>query len=216
MNKNINKTKILGLLLAIVVVIVGIALFASSEVPVEKKVRTNLHKIDKSISKSIEQELELAPGSNPYDYVEDNEYYKSIIELGVEALAELEKTLANSEANGLKEYILAIAIEEITHANLNGILEEEYAWENAKEFIDEWIDIKGNINKDVLEIATSSELTGLEKSKKLENYGILAVPTIKESNNAGTICNFDNEVSELVDSYELTENDLTILKDYLK
>lgn len=37
MNKNINKTKILGMLLAIVVVIVGIALFASSEVPVEKK-----------------------------------------------------------------------------------------------------------------------------------------------------------------------------------
>lgn len=218
MGKNNSKINILGMVIAIatVIVILGMVLFGRTEVSAEEKVRINLHRIDESISEAIEEESELALSSNPYDYIENNEYYKNIIGLGVSALPELEKSLVNSETNGLNEYILAIAIEEITHADVNGILEEEYGWENAKEFSKEWTAIKENVNKEVLEIATSSHLTAIEKCEKLENYGVLAVPSIKEKSNARTIYTFENEIFELINSYELTENDLNILTNYLK
>lgn len=78
-------------------------------------------------------------------------------------MLELEDSLVNSESNSLNEYILTIAIGDITHADVNGILEEEYGWENAKEFLNEWITIKKNVNKEILETATSSHLTTIEK-----------------------------------------------------
>lgn len=217
MSKIINKFNILALVIAIIIVIMlGMVLFGNSEVSVEEKVRVNLFKIDESINKAINENTELALSSNPYDYIKDNEYYKNIIELGVAALPELDKSLSNSDVNSLNEYILVIAIEEITHTNVNGILEKEYSWENAKDFLYEWTDIKENVNNEVSEIVTSSKLTAIEKSKKLENYGVLAVPTIKDINKTNAIYSFEKEISDLVSSYDLTESDLAILSDYLK
>lgn len=46
-----------------------------------------------------------------------------------------EKYKGNAKMNGLREYLFAIAVEEITKTNLK---EKGYGWSNGKEWLDQW------------------------------------------------------------------------------
>ena len=103
--------------------IIGGVAMDKKEASAAEQVQMNMEKIDQSIQREIREHTDLSFSSNPYDYIQDSEYYDNVIELGVAALPELENMLKTSENNGLNEYIVAIAIEEISHADVNSILE---------------------------------------------------------------------------------------------
>ncbi len=72
--------------------------------------------------------------SNPYDYI-DSDYYRSIVGLGPAALTHIRKMILESDQKGLREYLLAIAAEEIAKVDLKG---DTFAWANAKEWCLQW------------------------------------------------------------------------------
>lgn len=192
--------------------------FNTRSISAAEKVRLNLEGIDESIQNEVSNRTKLALSSNPYDYIADNTYYNSIIDIGVPALAELEDTLKRSEQNGLNEYILAIAIEEISRANVNAILGNvDYGWENAKEFLSEWTDIKLSATNNVESIIQSKTLTEEEKLMKVKDYGILAVPAINSYLSTSESRKSDElvgKLNSLLESYELGKNN-AIISDYL-
>ncbi len=140
------------------------------DISASEKVRLNLEKLDQSIQDEIENHTLLSLSSNPYDYITENEYYDAIIELGVAALCELENSLVSSDENGLVQYIISIAIEDISHTNVNEILgNENFGWEDAHEFTTEWLEIKDTVTENVETIIQSELLNDEEKIEKINH-----------------------------------------------
>lgn len=71
---------------------------------------------------------------NPYDYI-NSEHFRRIVQMGPAALMTIRKMILTSEENGLGEYILAIAAEEIARVNLKG---NSFAWTHGKGFCRKW------------------------------------------------------------------------------
>ncbi|HWQ43852.1 MAG TPA: hypothetical protein VN456_17745 [Desulfosporosinus sp.] len=69
------------------------------------------------------------------EYFRNNANYKSIVSLGSEALPILVDRIDRSKENGLKEYILSIATEEISKVNLK---KDRGEWSSAKGFTKVW------------------------------------------------------------------------------
>lgn len=81
-------------------------------------------------------EAERAFSSNPYDCAQGNPAYEAIVARGAEILPDLQAHLAAAEADGLEEYLLALAIEEIAGLDLKA--RPETAWATASEFWTIW------------------------------------------------------------------------------
>lgn len=81
--------------------IIGGVAMDKKEASAAEQVQMNMEKIDQSIQREIREHTDLSFSSNPYDYIQDSEYYDNVIELGVAALPELENMLKTSENNGL-------------------------------------------------------------------------------------------------------------------
>lgn len=182
-----------------------------------EKVNINLKNIDTSIQKEIDNQTPLSLSSNPYDYIADNEYYDTIIKLGVAALPQLETTLQESKSNGLNEYIIAIAMNEISKADVKEILNDQYAWANAKAFLEVWSKIKSSATGDVIKIIQDKNLKLEEKKEKIENYGVLAVPAMESFMSNSEIKNKDvlESIQDLSASYQLKSGEVDILEDYI-
>lgn len=182
----------------------------------------NMEKIDKSIQREIREQTDLSFSSNPYDYIQNSEYYDNVVKLGVAALPELENMLKTSENNGLNEYIIAIAIEEISHADVNAILEnpDGCGWENAKEFSGEWAKIKAEANVRVEKIIQSNALENKEKAALISDYGVLAVPVMEQyiSNNKMERSGNDlkDELTQVMNSYGLSTEEVSMVSDYIE
>lgn len=185
------------------------------DISASEKVRLNLEKLDQSIQDEIENHTLLSLSSNPYDYITENEYYDVIIELGVAALCELENSLVSSDENGLVQYIISIAIEDISHTNVNEILgNEDFGWEDAHEFTTEWLEIKDTVTENVETIIQSELLNDEEKIEKINHYGLLAVPTIESYVHAaeGRQSNFLKAgLKHVVESYNLDEKEIELV-----
>lgn len=78
-------------------------------------------------------EVSDSSSSNPYDYI-DNNYYRSIVSLGKGAISVLENMYNSGKLTGLKAYISALAIEDITGCHLS----TKYNWSSAEEFYNLW------------------------------------------------------------------------------
>ena len=90
------------------------------------------------IEEQVQDNPELAWSSNPYDYIKNNDAYDSIVEMKLDALPLIDEQISNSENDGLEEYLLAIAAEEICKINLKQDETGNYNWETAKGFVSEW------------------------------------------------------------------------------
>jgi hypothetical protein len=139
-------TLIVGVCMALVIMLITMDSTSAAD-----KVQISLKDIDSGIQKEIREHPMLALSSNPYDYIKDNEYYEDLISLGVDALPELERTLEKSEENGLNEFIIAIAIEEISQADVKEILDDEFAWDTAKGFKAKWDKVKADAPKSIVQ-----------------------------------------------------------------
>lgn len=101
-----------------------------------KKVST-----DKAFKQTIDEKLnnithpkdiKISVSSNPYDYIryaESNEDYKYIVSQGEKSLNYMLEKFADSNENGLEEYIMAIACAEILEENPNS-----KNWASGKEW----------------------------------------------------------------------------------
>jgi len=123
--------------------------------------------------------------SNPYVYVgPDNQYYRNIVNIRSPALQYLRNKIAESKNDGLEEYILAIAMEEIAKVNLKGE-NQSYHWSHAKGFVPVWDQHLKNIPKNVDSIV-SSNIPNMEKFNKLNKLGTPAIPYIMDKIEEGS------------------------------
>ena len=186
-------------------------------------VRINTNKMKEVIRIETENRSLLSFSSNPYDYAKDNVYFDRIVDQGVAALPELENMLQSSEANGLSEYLIAIAIEEITRASVNDILNNvDYGWATAEEFFEEWSVIKNDVEQKINDVIGSPILDQSEKIETISHYGILAIPVIDSyisNSNPRARMGVNNDMLEslqsLKESYNLTSNDIKMLNEYI-
>ncbi len=118
--------------------------------------------------------------SNPYDYIKNNDYYKQLVKMGPDALPLLEDSIVQSKSNGLNEYILAIAIEDIAKVNLKTYEGKKFGWETARGFVTEWDKHLKNIPETVKSIQSSSA-SKKDKIDALVQLGVPAVPFITDS-----------------------------------
>ncbi len=117
-----------------------------------------------------------AMSSNPYDYVVDNANYRNIVNLDYQALPILRDKIANSATNGLKEYIMAIAAEEIAKVDLKG---SNFQWVNAKQWVKVWDNHLRSIPNNV-QVIVASDSSNQEKVTRLVQLGVPAIPFIMD------------------------------------
>lgn len=137
-----------------------------------------MEEIDAMMEKNT---MEYGWSSNPYDYV-NNENFDNIVSLGIPALPVIVEEIEASEMNGLREYLFAIAVEEITKTSLK---EKAYGWSNGKEWLDQWTIYLRNIPAQVDYIVNDTESTVEEKETALNELGMMSLPYIKDAIDAG-------------------------------
>ncbi len=179
---------------------------------IEKKIDSNLSLISEKIAKEVSLRSELSMSSNPYDYIKDNRDFDAIVSLGNEAMPYLQNKIANSEFNGLEEYITAIAIEKIAKVNLKKI--ESLNWETAKGFNEKWKIHLASIPSKVDEVSSDTTLSSQEKVKKLEELGTPAIPFILDKVESGDETIFPAVVELTRDSGTGTFQDITNKKEW--
>jgi len=206
-----------GFLLLIAIVL--FFAFNTSNVAADREVHISIEKLNKSIQDKINNNPELGLSSNPYDYIVDNDYYDYIISQGISSLPELESILKDSDTNGYNEYIIAIAMEEISMTNIRGVLgDPNVGWGSGKEFEKEWSDIRVNASDRIDTILRESNLSTKEKLTMIEYYGVLAVPAIESFLNTAE-SKLDNKLysnlKNQLDKFAFGKNERLLLRDYL-
>lgn len=182
------KKRFLFVGIFVVVIILGL----SATLLLIPKNSTN-EKLDKGISELKidfqEQALnqpELSFSSNPYDYVKDNENYRQIVTLGYKAMPAIQKRIETSSENGLVEYTLAIAAEEIAQTDLKVVLGGKYKYETAKGFSANWKRFTGDLKSNVKRVMDEEKDTA-RRNKELEGLGIFALPYLVDEYKSGDV-----------------------------
>jgi hypothetical protein len=139
---------------------------------------SNLNKLTDTIMENSLKNPNMAMSSNPYDYI-NNQYFDKIVDMGVEALPIIKKEIQKSKANGLREYILAMAAEEIAKIDLKEGHDYKTRWASAKDFVPQWHEYLVCIPANVKQI-TSSNASKEEKTEKLIKLGKPAIPFIMD------------------------------------
>ncbi|MBA2942446.1 hypothetical protein HZF08_29660 [Paenibacillus sp. CGMCC 1.16610] len=140
-------------------------------------VNRDFRTVDQEIDHNLNN-ISIGPGvsSNPYDYITDNEAFENIVSLGSEALPALHNKLSMSDENGLKEYYLAVAIEQIAGVDLKQ--SQSTFWDTPNGFIQMWSRYLETIPSHVDEISKDANLSQEERVKQLIKLGTPAVPFI--------------------------------------
>ena len=204
--KNVNKFFIPMIAVCIICMFVlGTKVYASEEYAINMNMSELMQEINSMLKNSDDSMM----SSNPYDYIK-SEYFNNIVNRGIVALPVIVDEIETAENNGLREYILAIAAEEITNTNLNQ--ENIYNWTNGKEWLEEWNIFLRNIPTRVNYIINDTENTMQVKEVSLKELGIMALPYIQEAIEEGHT-EFEavyNDIASLntsdVQTYSLTQN----------
>lgn len=115
--------------------------------------------------------------SNPYDYLKDNDYYDAIVAMGYDALPGLEEYLLTENENGLREYLLCVAIEDITACDLKQF--DASTWATASEFLEKWSAYLVGMPDRVDKILSSASPPA-QQQKDIAKLGAPAVPYVVE------------------------------------
>lgn len=123
----------------------------------------------------IKENPSVMRSSNPYKFIENNSAFEGITRLGYEALPIIKEKIEKSENNGLQEYILAIAAEQIASVDLKG---KSYNWDTGKGWAREW-------KKHLIKLPKEFELImapvdSNDKVDKVIKLGAPAIPLIIE------------------------------------
>lgn len=164
--------KFIALLSVVCLIVVTMltSIISHANASVASKIDQNMLSIMDDVRKLATQDPQAAMNSNPYSYI-NNANYKSIISLGSDALPILVDRIIQSKENGLKEYILAIATEEISKVDLKT---NKGGWDSAKEFTKVWKTHLKQIPTNVNNIVASNE----SNEKKVHELALLGTPAI--------------------------------------
>ncbi len=173
--KVLSAKKIIAFSLAITCICSGILALTTIN-STSYAMKSNLKSLMNGIDECIKDKSELSYSSNPYEYIEDNENYDNIVKLGVKVLPLLKDDLESGKA-GLKEYIEACAIQDITGIDVSKL---EGEWSNAREFSQKYDILLNNVGGYINAVLNSENTSALEKTKMIKDYGVLAVPYLKE------------------------------------
>lgn len=121
-----------------------------------------------------------ASSPNPYDYT-DNPGFRKIVAMGPAALQSIKKAIINSKNNGLPQYLLAIAAEEIAAVDLKS---QSGKWENSAGWVYSWDLFLRDLPSKVDSIIESGH-PAEEIEAKLEALGFAALPVIEDKLNEG-------------------------------
>lgn len=165
----------LAVMLALLIVCSNLFVVANA---VEYKVDSTMDKVMAEIEEKTREDVSYSASSNPYHYT-DGSYFSELVALGPKALPSIEKAIANSTENGLREYLFAIAAEEIAQTNIRNY---DCEWSNAKGFLDAWGNYLEKVDSLVDEIIARESENQLSELKSL---GLPAVPKIAEEINNG-------------------------------
>lgn len=160
-------------------------IYISTERSIAYAINGNLSDMMLQISEKSEKDPSTAMSSNPYDYIKGNQHYQAIVSLGEGALLPIEDKIVNSKNDGLEEYILAIAAEEIAKIDLKNDKSSDVVWETGKGWANEWAKHLKAVPAKVHKIAISS-LSKKEKLEKLVTFGTPAIPFILDEIEIGT------------------------------
>lgn len=166
--------------------------------------------LENSLNEAVSEKSELAYSSNPYDYVKNNESYKKIVAMGYEVIPLIQDRIDKSENDGLCEYILAIAAEDISKTNLKTAANGEYSFSTAKEWSQNLTKFKENLDSIIIKINQNQDVT--IRNKELEKLGIYALPYLAEMYNSDesigiVIYNISKNIPEL-QSNKLSQDNL--------
>ena len=180
---------------------------------------SNLNKLTETIMENSLKNPNMAMSSNPYDYI-NNQYYDKIVDMGVEALPIIKKEIQKSKANGLREYILAVAAEDIAKIDLKEGHDYKTRWASAKDFVPQWHEYLVSIPANVKQI-NSSNISKEEKTEKLIKLGKPAIPFIMDEIENGNeeIGIALNELTEDITDItvpNITQNEKNYYKEFVK
>lgn len=114
------------------------------------------------------------PDSNPYAFVRNSKDYDNLVGLGSAALPVIERKIVESEDSGLREYLLAIAAEDIAKVDLKG---DDYRWSKGKEWPREWRKHLKSVPARVKRIVASGESNAVKVEEIIE-LGTPAIPFV--------------------------------------
>ncbi len=123
----------------------------------------------------------VAMSSNPYDYAVDNPALDRLVSLGTPALPFITKAIKDSSANGLREYLLAIAAEKIARVDLKG--GSTYAWVSGKEWPGAWANHLKGLPAAIDALAAQAACE--ERTAALVALGTPAIPYLMDRVAAG-------------------------------
>ena len=178
-------------------------------------VRDAVFNLEAAIWASIEEERMLSFSSNPYAYINDgrNSSFNTFVEVGPVGLPVLERALMSSSGGGLADYIICIAIEEVSGANVRAITEDPFAWATALDFRSLWPEVRRSAPEKILGILAANGLSNQEKMERISAYGLLAVPVIKDALLQGGL---DESLVALLNDYvaerPLTDYEMSALR----
>lgn len=124
--------------------------------------------------------MPLGLSSNPYDYVKDNENFDALTAYGENTIDDLIDMMNNTDKYGsFDRYLMAIAIETITKTDMKKF--DEYSWDEADKFIEQWSKFTTDANAKVKDVINNKNLSEEEKWKEVAKYGTLSIPALQET-----------------------------------
>lgn len=141
---------------------------------VNAQIDSDMQGIMRDINKVMENRSDTALSSNPYDYIENSEGYRDIIDIGIPALPALLSRMENNpDKGGLEQYIMAIAVEDIGGVQLRDL---GYQWSTGAEWQKAFLEFKAMLGQDFEKLSAQKSLSVVEKVAKLNKYGLFAIP----------------------------------------
>lgn len=187
-----------------------------------KTINTNMDTLMAELEKEMTNNPELTLIGSPIRLIEESQAYKKIIELGLSGVKPLYDKLYDSRDAGLYEYILALAIEDITKEDF--VYNTDYGWKNSLEFRLSYETKVNTVEANVERILNTEFLTNEEKTLALEEQGIFAVSFLMmEYNDENSkidkniietavleiTSEYESSPVENVNTYSLNRNDTT-------
>lgn len=195
-------------LLFISILFIGISMFFPSNsssnsvyASTLNSINDNMNRLMSEIEKEMRADPKIAMLGSPIDFIRNSSSYKNIINLGLNVVKPLYDKLYESHDAGLYEYILALAIEEITQEEF--IYNANYGWKNSLEFRLCYETKVNNSETNVEKIINNENLSNEEKIAKFKEQGIFAVPFLIDEYN-----NINSKVSKEV--IEIAIKDIAI------
>lgn len=143
--------------------------------------------------------------SNPYDYKE-SKYYKQLVGLGIDAVPILSEKLCKNEVTGLNQYLVGLAIQDITETDLAEATGD--TWISGEELAVVWKEFIKGAPEQIEQILNAKETVDV-KIEKLQSYGVFGKTAVKkmETETPGDMLAVDPE-------YKFSEKEKKKLEQY--